>query len=129
MIPACSHTGTPRHFHVSTTSGSASFTSARSRPSRSPRQSPSSAILASMRRDGDALGLLGLLVLVALAAARFVGALALLALRFGALTFRFGAPGLRFVDPLFFMAVESTARRTGRRRRSRRCRRCRARGA
>ena len=23
MMPACSHTGTPRHFHVSTTSGSA----------------------------------------------------------------------------------------------------------
>src|SRR6476620_6542038 len=44
MIPSCSHTGTPRHFHVSTTSGSASLTRARSRPSVSPRQSASSLI-------------------------------------------------------------------------------------
>src|SRR5882762_8534493 len=53
MIPSCSHTGTPRHFHSSTTSGSASFTRARSRRSISPRQSPSSSILASISWDGD----------------------------------------------------------------------------
>src|SRR5690348_4636747 len=40
MMPACSHTGTPRHFHPSTTSGQASLISARTRASVSPRQSP-----------------------------------------------------------------------------------------
>src|SRR5438045_4005410 len=45
--PSCDHTGTPLHFHSSTTSGSASFTTARSRLSSSPRQSPNSAILRS----------------------------------------------------------------------------------
>src|SRR3954469_15501707 len=63
MIPSCSHTGTPRHFHSSTTSGSAALTAApagwapwpaaRSRRSVSPRQSPSSSIRASMSSDGD----------------------------------------------------------------------------
>src|SRR5215831_11729788 len=53
MIPSCDHTGTPLHFHSSTTSGSASLTRARSRPSVVPRQSPSSLILASIRREGD----------------------------------------------------------------------------
>src|SRR6516165_4014741 len=48
MIPACDHTGTPRHFHSSTTSGSASLIRARSRASSAPRQSPSSLILPSM---------------------------------------------------------------------------------
>src|SRR3954447_8352923 len=55
MIPACSHTGVPLHFHSSTTSGSASLTRARSRLSISPRQSPSSSILASIKSDGDPL--------------------------------------------------------------------------
>src|SRR3954447_10911909 len=55
MIPSCDHTGTPLHFHSSTTSGSASLIKARSRPSSSPRQSPSSLILASISRDGDSL--------------------------------------------------------------------------
>src|SRR4051794_17282087 len=55
MIPSCSHTGTPRHFHSSTTSGSASFTKVRSRLSISPRQSGSSLILASISWDGDSL--------------------------------------------------------------------------
>src|SRR4051812_44409042 len=53
MIPSCSHTGVPIHFHSSTTSGSASLIKARSWPSILPRQSPSSLIRASMRRDGD----------------------------------------------------------------------------
>src|SRR5579864_5882844 len=53
--PACDHTGTPRHFHSSTTSGSASLTRLRSRPSILPRQSPSSSILASISREADLL--------------------------------------------------------------------------
>src|SRR4051794_36655351 len=53
MIPACDHTGTPRHFHSSTTSGSACLTSARTRASVSPRQSFSSLILASISRDAE----------------------------------------------------------------------------
>src|SRR3954469_25263055 len=53
IIPSCDHTGTPLHFHSSTTSGSASFTRARSRLSISPRQSPSSLIFASMSFEGD----------------------------------------------------------------------------
>src|SRR5499426_3062732 len=48
MIPSCDHTGTPLHFHSSMTSGSASLIRARKRPSISPRQSPSSSILASI---------------------------------------------------------------------------------
>src|SRR3954463_8922685 len=54
MIPSCSHTGTPRHFHSSTTSGSASLITPRIRPSVSPRQSPSSLILPSIILDGEA---------------------------------------------------------------------------
>src|SRR5262249_49389926 len=52
MKPACDPTGTPRHFHSSTTSGSACLMSARTRASISPRQSPSSSILLSISRDG-----------------------------------------------------------------------------
>src|SRR5262245_6417808 len=55
MIPSCSHTGTPRHFQVSTTSGSASLTRARSLASVSPRQSPNSSIRLSISFDGDLL--------------------------------------------------------------------------
>src|ERR1041385_8472520 len=51
--PSCDHTGTPRHFHSSTTSGSASLVNARIRPSILPRQSPSSLIRASISCDGD----------------------------------------------------------------------------
>src|SRR5579864_7137753 len=53
--PSCDHTGTPRHFHSSTTSGSASLIKVRSRLSIRPRQSPSSSILASINREGDLL--------------------------------------------------------------------------
>src|SRR5580700_4738041 len=53
MIPACSHTGTPRHFHASTTSGQASLMRLRTRASVPPRQSPSSLILASISREGE----------------------------------------------------------------------------
>src|SRR5258705_7096547 len=53
--PSCDHTGTPLHFHSSTTSGSASLTKVRSRLSILPRQSPSSLILASISREGDSL--------------------------------------------------------------------------
>src|SRR5580700_1037566 len=52
MIPACSHTGTPLHFHSSTTSGQASVMRLRTRAKVSPRQSPSSLILASICREG-----------------------------------------------------------------------------
>src|SRR6185295_13858437 len=52
MIPSCDHTGT-FHFHSSTTSGSAFLIKARSRLSISPRQSPSSSILASISCEGD----------------------------------------------------------------------------
>jgi hypothetical protein len=48
IIPARDHTGTPLHFHSSTTSGSAWVIKARSRESISPRQSPNSTILASI---------------------------------------------------------------------------------
>src|SRR5262249_17592143 len=61
MIPSCSHTGTPRiefdgflHFTSSTTSGSASLMSFRTRASVSPRQSLSALILASISREGEA---------------------------------------------------------------------------
>src|SRR6516225_2235472 len=53
MMPACSHTGTPRHFHCSTTSGTACLMIARTRASVSPRQSPSSLILPSISREGE----------------------------------------------------------------------------
>src|ERR1044071_8800728 len=55
ISPSCDHTGTPLHFHSSTTSGSASLTKGRSRLSTLPRQSPSSLILASISREGDLL--------------------------------------------------------------------------
>src|SRR5689334_10860360 len=54
-MPSCDHTGTPRHFHSSTTSGSACLISARTRASISPRQSLSSLIRASIKREGDAV--------------------------------------------------------------------------
>src|SRR3546814_8966857 len=38
MMPACDHTGTPLHFHSSTTSGSACLMRIRTRASVSPRQ-------------------------------------------------------------------------------------------
>src|SRR5260221_7384653 len=55
MMPECSHTGTPRHFHASTTSASACLMRLRTRASVSPRQSPSSLILASISREGEVL--------------------------------------------------------------------------
>src|SRR4029434_9644827 len=51
--PSWDHTGTPLHFHSSTTSGSACLINVRSRESILPRQSPSSLILSSIIRDGD----------------------------------------------------------------------------
>src|SRR6266487_2801859 len=53
MIPSRDHTGVPLHFRSSTTSGSACLMRVRSRESVSPRQSPSSLILASINSDGD----------------------------------------------------------------------------
>src|SRR5471032_3101885 len=53
MIPACDHTGTPLHFHSSTTSGSACLMRIRTRASVSPRQSLSSLILASISSEGE----------------------------------------------------------------------------
>src|SRR5215467_3011670 len=52
MIPACDHTGTPLHFHSSTTLGSACLMRVRRRASVSPRQSFSPLILASISREG-----------------------------------------------------------------------------
>src|SRR5215467_829427 len=52
-MPSWYHTGTPLHFHSSTTSGSASLIKVRSRPSTLPLQSPSSLILASISREGE----------------------------------------------------------------------------
>src|SRR6266436_4382491 len=62
IIPACDHTGTPLHFHSSTTSGSARLMSARTRESVLPLQSSSSLILASISRDGDSPLVVALLV-------------------------------------------------------------------
>src|SRR5438067_10360394 len=53
IIPACDHTGTPLHFHSSTTSGSACLMRTRIRASVSPRQSLSSLIVASISSEGD----------------------------------------------------------------------------
>src|SRR5205807_2193956 len=53
IIPACDHTGTPLHFHSSTTSGSACLMRIRTRASVSPRQSLSALILASISREGE----------------------------------------------------------------------------
>src|SRR3954470_21290148 len=66
MIPACSHTGTPRHFHSSTTSGSACLMRARTWASVLPLQSPSSLILASISRDGGSLLVVAVFLVVAL---------------------------------------------------------------
>src|SRR5690242_3754526 len=56
--PSCDQTGTPGdvafcHFHSSRTPGSASLIRERIRESASPRQSPSSLIFSSIKRDGD----------------------------------------------------------------------------
>src|SRR4029453_16142883 len=62
IIPSWDHTGTPLHFHSSTTSGSARLMRPRIRESTSPRQSGSSFILASISLEGDSgLALLGML--------------------------------------------------------------------
>src|SRR4051794_35360302 len=53
MIPACDHTGTPLHFHSSTTSGSACLMRTRTRASVSPRQSFRSLILALINWEGE----------------------------------------------------------------------------
>src|SRR5947209_9897720 len=53
IIPACDHTGTPLHFHSSTTSGSACLIRIRTLARVSPRQSLSSLILASISREGE----------------------------------------------------------------------------
>src|SRR5581483_5151509 len=60
MMPSCSHTGTPRipfdgfrHLTSSTTSGSACLMMRQTRASVSPRQSPSSLILASISRAAE----------------------------------------------------------------------------
>src|SRR6516225_9656239 len=53
IIPSWYHTGTPLHFHSSTTLGSACLMSFLMRESISLRQSPSSSILASMSAEGD----------------------------------------------------------------------------
>src|SRR5687767_13796167 len=53
ISPSCDHTGTPLHFHSSTTSGSACLMRARTWASILPLQSSSSLILASIRREGD----------------------------------------------------------------------------
>src|SRR3954454_14827464 len=53
IIPACDHTGTPLHFHSSTTSGSACLMRIRSLASVAPRQSLSSLILASISCEGE----------------------------------------------------------------------------
>src|SRR3954453_2895 len=54
MIPSCDQTGTPRHFHSSSTCGSACLMSLRICASVLPRQSGSSLILASMSFEGEA---------------------------------------------------------------------------
>src|SRR5881409_3446964 len=64
MMPACDHTGTPRHFHSSTTSGSAWWMSARTLARVSPRQSPRSLIRPSISRDGESFA--SAIVLIAL---------------------------------------------------------------
>src|SRR5271155_3732685 len=53
MMPSCDQTGVPRHFHSSTTSGSASLMSLRILLRVSPRQSPSLAIFFEMSSDAD----------------------------------------------------------------------------
>src|ERR1700722_16107114 len=51
MMPSCDQTGVPRHFHSSTTSGSAALISLRILPRVFPRQSPSSAIRFEISSD------------------------------------------------------------------------------
>src|SRR6185312_8615723 len=70
MMPWSDHTGTPRHFHSSTTSGAACLMSARMRASVSPRQSGRLSILASISADGDGLSA-GALVVMGSAAPSF----------------------------------------------------------
>src|SRR4029434_4792853 len=53
IIPACDHTGTPLHFHSSTTSGSACLMRVWAREGVSPPQSLSSLLLASISREGE----------------------------------------------------------------------------
>src|SRR5262249_11098426 len=53
IIPSWYHTGTPRHFHSSTTSASACLMTFRIRASVSPRQSLSSLILSSISCEGE----------------------------------------------------------------------------
>src|SRR5690606_29661131 len=55
MMPSCDHTGTPRHFHSSTTSGSACLMISRTRASVAPRQSFSCLMRASISREADAV--------------------------------------------------------------------------
>src|SRR6516225_9474522 len=64
IIPSRYHTGTPLHFQSSTTSGSARLMSFLIRASISPRQSPSSSILASIRAEADSEPLFALLMVV-----------------------------------------------------------------
>src|SRR5581483_7192481 len=57
-IPLCDQTGTPglvgfTHFHSSTICGAAALMTARTRRRVSPRQSPSSRMRSSIRRDAD----------------------------------------------------------------------------
>src|SRR3954451_20014927 len=52
ISPSSDHTGTPLHFHSSTTSGSACLMRARTWESVLPLQSSSSSILASISREG-----------------------------------------------------------------------------
>src|SRR4051812_39623090 len=70
-MPACDHTGTPRHFHSSTTSGSAWRMIVRIRASISPRQSASSLILASISREGESPASFAPLLLVVVLVAAF----------------------------------------------------------
>src|SRR4029079_2033409 len=60
MMPSCSHVGTPRHFHSSTTSGTVCWIRGRIRARTSPRQSASSLILASISSEGEFVSLLGM---------------------------------------------------------------------
>src|SRR6201997_5444838 len=55
IIPSRYHTGTPLHFHSSTTSGTACLMSFLMRASISPRQSPNSRILASISCEGESV--------------------------------------------------------------------------
>src|SRR3979490_2878471 len=52
ISPSCDQTGTPLHFHSSTTSGSACLMRARTRENVLPLQSSSSLILASISPEG-----------------------------------------------------------------------------